>query len=82
MNPAELLRRAPIGARVVVRSLLEDGRATDALGYLRSRDAEHIVVETRRGLESVALADVIAAKAVPPPPVARPRRSPPAPPAC
>ncbi|HWM16357.1 MAG TPA: hypothetical protein VNP97_07200 [Microbacterium sp.] len=75
MNPGEFLRRAPIGTRVVVRSLLEDGRATDALGYLRSKDAEHVVVETRRGLESVALADVIAAKSVPPPPAARPRRT-------
>jgi len=32
--------------RVVVRHLLDDGRATDALGYLRSRDDDRIVVET------------------------------------
>ena len=70
------LRSAPLGTRVVVRSLLEDGRATDALGHLRSRTAEHVVVETRRGLETVALSRVIAAKEVPPPPVPREPRTP------
>ncbi|MCR2762342.1 hypothetical protein NQ152_02345 [Microbacterium sp. zg.B48] len=75
VNPAEFLRHAPIGTRVVVRSLLEDGGATDALGYLRSKDADAVVVETRRGRESVALAAVIAAKAVPPPPAPRVRRT-------
>ncbi|MET0781742.1 MAG: hypothetical protein ABWZ16_09500 [Microbacterium sp.] len=75
MTAAELLRGIPIGTRVVVRYLLDDGRATDALGYLRSRDAEHVVVETKRGLETVALARVIAAKEVPPPPAPRPRAS-------
>jgi hypothetical protein len=70
---AELLRGIPIGTRVVIRYLLADGRATDALGYLRSRDAEHVVVETKRGLDTVMLATVIAAKEVPPPPAPRPR---------
>ena len=73
MTPAELLRGIPIDSRVVVRYLLADGRATDALGYLRSRDAEHVVVETKRGLDTVALATVIAAKEVPPPPAPRSR---------
>jgi len=73
VTPAELLRGIPIDSRVVVRYLLADGRATDALGYLRSRDAEHVVVETKRGLDTVALATVIAAKEVPPPPAPRPR---------
>ena len=50
MTPGELLRSIPIGTRVVVRYLLDDGQATDALGYLRARDAEHVVVETKRGL--------------------------------
>ena len=57
MTPGELLRSIPIGTRVVVRYLLETGRATDALGYLRSRDAEHVVVETKRGLETVRAGD-------------------------
>jgi len=73
VTPAELLRGIPIGTRVVVRYLLEDGRATDALGHLRSRDAEHVAVETKRGLDTVVLATVIAAKEVPPPPAPRPR---------
>ena len=73
MRPAEFLRGIPIGTRVVVRHLIEDGRATDALGYLRARDADSIVVETKRGAERVMLATVIAAKEVPPPPAPRPR---------
>ena len=75
MTPVEFLRSIPIGTRVVVRYRLEDGRATDALGHLRARDAGHVVVETRRGLDSVALATVIAAKEVPPPPPPRSRRT-------
>ncbi|MET0830062.1 MAG: hypothetical protein ABWY26_11110 [Microbacterium sp.] len=74
MTPAEFLRSAPIGTRVVARHLLESGQATDALGYLRSRDAGHVVIETKRGLETVLLATVIAAKDVPPPPAPRERR--------
>ena len=73
MTPGELLRSIPIGTRVVVRYSLEDGGATDALGYLRARDAEHVVVETKRGPDTVALERVIAAKEVPPPPAPRTR---------
>ena len=73
MTGAEFLRTAPIGTRVVARHLLETGQATDALGYLRMRDAEHVVIETKRGLETVGLATVIAAKEVPPPPAPRTR---------
>jgi hypothetical protein len=65
------LRATPIGTRVVVRYRLDDGRATDALGYLNSVNATHCAITTKRGLESVPLSDVIAAKEVPPPP--RPR---------
>ena len=73
MTPVEFLRGIPIGSRIVARHLLADGRATDALGYLRMRDAVSVVVETARGLETVPLATVIAAKEVPPPPAPRPR---------
>ncbi len=69
---AEFLRGIPIGTRVVARYLLPDGSATDALGELRDRDAVSVVIETRRGLQRVGLATVVAAKAVPPPPP-RPR---------
>ena len=60
------------GMRVVVRYRLPDGRATDALGTLLSADAAHLVVDGKRGTETIAVGDVIAAKEVPPPPVRKP----------
>ncbi len=59
------------GMRVVLRYRLDDGMATDALGYVTSIDATNCVVETKRGAVSVPLAHIIAAKEVPPPPAAR-----------
>jgi hypothetical protein len=62
----------PLGTRVVVRYLIEGGqRASDALGVLVERDDTTVVVQTRRGPERIALADVLLSKPVPPPP---PRR--------
>ena len=58
MSAADFLRGIPIGTRIVARHLLADGRATDALGYVRARDAHRVVVETARGLETVPLATV------------------------
>ncbi len=72
-DPAGFLRSVPSGTRVVVRHLLDDGLATDALGWFHRADAEHCVVATRRGLETIALDRVIAAKQVPPPPPPRER---------
>ena len=73
-HPAvEFLQQAPLGTRVVVRTRIADG-FTDALGYLRSLDETHCTVETKRGSLSLALAEVVAAKEVPPPPAPRPRR--------
>lgn len=66
------LRSTPAGTRVVVRYRLDDGRATDALGFLHMADETHCVVATKRGLETIDLATVIAAKVVPPAP--EPRR--------
>ncbi|GAA3907134.1 hypothetical protein [Microbacterium invictum] len=63
------------GRRVVVRYLLPTGQATDALGELLSADAETVVVDGKRGIERIAVADIIAAKEVPPPPAPRRRRS-------
>jgi hypothetical protein len=67
------LAAIPLGARVVVRHLLDDGRATDALGELAERSENTVTVSTKRGLEHVALANVIAWREVPPAAV---RRSP------
>lgn len=57
--------------RVVVRYLLPSGQATDALGTLLAVDAHTLVVDGKRGIETIAVEDVIAAKAVPPPPEPR-----------
>ncbi|MBU4466378.1 MAG: ferrous iron transport protein A, partial [Actinobacteria bacterium] len=62
------MRIPPPGSRVVVRYLLPSGQATDALGMLLSADPETLVVDGVRGVERIAVADVIAAKPVPPPP--------------
>ena len=59
------------GMRVVVRYRLPDGRATDALGVLLSATATHLVVDGKRGVETIAVIDVIAAKEVPPAPEPR-----------
>ena len=61
------------GMRVVVRYRLPTGQATDALGMLVSADATTLVVDGKRGLEYIAVSDVIAAKEVPPAPVRAPR---------
>ncbi|MDY0908637.1 hypothetical protein [Microbacterium sp. CFBP9034] len=61
------------GRRVVVRYLLPSGQATDALGELLSADADTVVVDGKRGVEHIAVADIIAAKEVPPAPTPRAR---------
>lgn len=63
------------GTRVVVRYLLPNGRATDALGMLLAATADELVVDGKRGVEHIRVADVVAAKPVPPPPARRPPRS-------
>lgn len=74
-NPAvRRLRVLPTGTRVVVRYRLETGGATDALGELLAVGPDSCTVRTRRGETSIAFADVLLAKPVPPPPA---RRSPP-----
>ena len=59
------------GQRVVVRYRLPEGRATDALGILLSATETHLVVDGKRDVETIAVADVIAAKPVPPAPAKR-----------
>jgi len=73
---AQRLRTIPLGTRVVVRYLIEEGeRATDALGELVERTEEQVVIQTRRGPEVVPMAQVLLAKPVPPPPEPRRRRT-------
>ncbi|MFF2634148.1 hypothetical protein ACFVR6_14795 [Microbacterium sp. NPDC058021] len=68
-----MVRLPAPGRRVVVRYLLSSGQATDALGELLSADATTVVVDGKRGIERIAVADIVAAKEVPPPPAPRPR---------
>lgn len=69
-SAAQYLRRAAIGTRVVARYRMPGG-FTDALGYLRSCDGSACDIDTRRGVVVVQLANVVAAKQVPEPPVRR-----------
>lgn len=57
------------GTRVVIRYRLHDQPegATDAIGFVSAKNETHIVLATMRGLVTIAFADVIAAKEVPPP---------------
>lgn len=67
--PGEGSRVLTVGDRVVVRYRLPDGRATDALGLLLEASDTHLVVDGKRGVETIAVDDVITAKSVPPAPV-------------
>ena len=71
-TPAALLASLPLETRVVVRSRVDTG-FTDSLGHLVAIDGTTCTVRTRRGEDVVLLADVTAARPVPPPP---PRRAP------
>ena len=59
------------GVRVVVRRRLPDGSATDVVGTLLATRPDVVVVATARGEVSVDVADVVAAKTVPPRPARR-----------
>ena len=74
MTPAEL-RALPPGTRVVVRYRLhgDSHGATDALGDLIAVGPATCTVATRRGEVAIAIADIVAAKTVPPAPERRPR---------
>ena len=75
MSWGERLRTLPPGTRVVVRYLIEGG-ATDALGDLLEVTDDRCTVRTRRGDVVIALAGIVAAKPVPPPPARRVARGP------
>ncbi len=68
---------ADVGGRVVVRHRLPDGRATDVLGELVALDGERLAVRRAGGERvEVAVADVVAARPVPPAPARRAGRAP------
>ncbi len=62
-----------VGVRVVVRYRIEGG-ATDVLGFLTRISDSECDVRTRHGTVTVTVADIIAAKPIPPEPPRRPRR--------
>ena len=74
-DPVEFIRGAGLGTRMTVRTRLNGDPTgalfTDAVGYLRECCDHDCVIETRRGLVTIALSDVTAAKEVPPPPARR-----------
>lgn len=76
-SAARFVSSTELGTRVVVRKRIEEG-FSDAVGYLISCDDTECVVETKRGLVSIALSEIVAAKKVPPPPAPRAPRRPPA----
>lgn len=75
-DPVDLIRYSPLGTRMTVRRRIEGG-FTDAVGYLRERSDTECVVETRRGVVRIPLAEVTATRTVPPPPPRRAPRFPP-----
>jgi GNAT superfamily N-acetyltransferase len=60
--------QALVGSRVVLRLRTDAGGFRDVLGDLLAADGGRLLVRTRRGEVSVAAADVVAGKPVPPPP--------------
>jgi ribosomal protein S18 acetylase RimI-like enzyme len=70
MTPTHPLDRLRVGMRAVVRHRLENG-LTDALGEVVALDETSVSVATRRGLQVVQRAAVVAAKEVPPAPSRR-----------
>ncbi len=73
----------PVGARVVVRRRLPDGRYSDVLGELLATDDDGVRVRTRLGDVSVPGTEIAVGKVVPParPGRGRPRTLPPTQPA-
>lgn len=76
-SAARFVSSTELGTRIVVRRRIEDG-FSDAVGFLRSCDETECVVETKHGLVTISLSDIVAAKTVPPSPAPRLPRRPPA----
>jgi hypothetical protein len=61
-----------VGARVVLRRRVADGRLSDVLGHVERWSGGTVAVRDRHGaLVEVAEADLVAAKRVPEPPARR-----------
>ena len=69
-TPAGFLSTAAPGTRVVVRYRIDHG-LTDALGHLLACDGGACTIRTRKADVVIQLADVVAAKEVPPAPERR-----------
>lgn len=54
----ESLALVPVGQRVTVRRLSDDGRPTDTVGVVTERDEESVTLETRQGPVRVLLSRV------------------------
>ncbi len=54
----ESLASVPLGQRVTVRRLSDDGRPTDTVGVVSERDEESVTLETKRGPVRVLLSSV------------------------
>lgn len=74
-GPVAAFLALPLGTRVVVRHRVGE-LATDALGLLVRRSAVDCDIRTSKGDVTVQLADIVAAKQVPPPPAPRTPRPP------
>lgn len=70
MTDPDPLERLQPGMRAVVRRQIEHG-VTDAVGDIVAIDADTVSVQTRRGLQRIDRAAVVAAKEVPPRPARR-----------
>ncbi len=54
----ESLASVPVGQRVSVRRLCDDGRPTDTVGVVTERDEESVTLETRQGPVRLLLSNV------------------------
>lgn len=73
VGPLQAFLALPPGTRVVVRHRITGG-ATDSLGILLRVSNTECTIDTRTGPVMVAVADIVAAKPIPPPPAPRTRR--------
>ncbi|MGL4339944.1 MAG: hypothetical protein ACRCSP_05935 [Rhodoglobus sp.] len=70
----DFLHSLKTGARLVVRYRLPAGSeasATDALGFLMNSNDAEVVITSPQGPVTIALADIVAAKKIPPAPERR-----------